>query len=126
MYLRFVTLEVDENSHKPQGILRAAGRLQDSGQLNKEESFRLQEIFDWFNQHLPHPPKTFDAARAIFWFLSSAKECVDQMWELVWLLRNHGCVVEVYKCRRLANIQYRDDFQVAAYPSDRDTKITVQ
>jgi hypothetical protein len=62
------------------------------------------------------------AGRAIFWFKSSAEDCVKRMWELTHLLRYHGYLVEVEKCRELGNIVYEDTFQVAAYPSDKDRK----
>ena len=42
------------------------------------------------------------------------------------MLRFHGYHIEVYKSRRLANVSYEDEFQVAAYPSDKDARITVQ
>jgi hypothetical protein len=39
-------------------------------------------------------------------------------------LKLHGYHVTIYKCPGLGNILYRDKFQAAAYPSDRDGKIT--
>jgi hypothetical protein len=126
MFLRFATTRIDEDSHKPQGVFAAAYSLLDSGDLNSDEWQRLREILDWFNEHLPHPPKKFSADRAIFWFWSNAEESINRIWELVHLLRLHGYHVEVYKCRRLGNICYRDHLQVAAYPSVLDSKITVQ
>jgi hypothetical protein len=124
MYLRFATTRIDEDSRKPQGVFVASYLLLDSGELTNDEWKRVREILDWFNKHLPHPPKSFLAGRAIFWFKSSAKESIEQIWELVELLRHHGYYVEVQKCRRLANIRFQDDFQVAAYPSDLDGRIT--
>jgi phosphopantothenoylcysteine synthetase/decarboxylase len=75
---------------------------------------------------LPHPPKSFSATGAIFWFKSSAKDSIGKIWELVHWLRLHGHHVEVHKCRHLANIVYEDQYQAAAYPSERDGKTTVQ
>lgn len=126
MFLRFVTTQVDEDSHKPQGVLVASYSLLDSGTLSSDEWKRLREILDWFNAHLPHPPDDFFAGRAIFWFKSTAKESTSQIWELVYLLRQHGYHVEVHKCRRLGNIRYEDQLQVAAYPSKLDGRITIQ
>ena len=48
------------------------------------------------------------------------------MWDLVAILRDHDISVSVQKCRRLANISYRDELQVAAYPSPDDATVTVQ
>jgi hypothetical protein len=125
VFLRFVTTRIDEDSHRPQGVLVASYSLLDSGILSSDEWKRLREILDWFNAHLPHPPKSFVAGRAIFWFKSTATGSISRIWELVYMLRHHSHHVEVHKCRRLGNIVYEDGFQVAAYPSkcDSETKI---
>jgi hypothetical protein len=126
MFLRFVTTRIDEDSRKPQGVFIAAHLLLNSGNLTSDEWQQLRGILDWFNENLPAPPKNFTASRAIFWFWSNAEESIRRIWELVYLLSLHGHHVEVHKCRRLGNICYRDRFQVAAYPSELDGKITVQ
>jgi hypothetical protein len=125
VYLRFVTTHIDKNSRRSQGVLVASYSLLNSGDLSPDEWKRLREILDWFNAHLPHPPKSFVAGRAIFWFKSTATASISQIWELVYLLRHHSFHVEVHKCRRLANVRYEDDFQVAAYPSKQDDRIIV-
>jgi hypothetical protein len=126
MYLRFVTTRIDKDSNKPQGVFVAAYSVLDSGDLTADEWSRIREILNWFEKHLPPPPKDFSACKAIFWFKSSARESIGQIWELVEMLRHHGHYVEVHKCRRLANIRYQDYLQVAAYPSELDGRITVQ
>jgi hypothetical protein len=126
MFLRFAITQIDEDSRKPKGVFVAASALLDSCDLEVEESKHLRELLDWFHENLPEPPEDFYASRAIFWFKSSAHESVSRIWELVQLLRLHGYHVQVYKCRRLANVSYQDEFQVAAYPSDRDARVTVQ
>ena len=126
MYLRFTTLKIDEVSKRPQGIFVAAYGLLESGDLSAAEWKHLREILDWYKTNLPLPLKTFVASRAIFWFRSSAGESIRRMWELVAILRDHDIPISVYKCRRLANISYRDDLQVAAYLSPDDAKVTVQ
>jgi hypothetical protein len=126
MFLRFTITQIDEDSHKPQGVFSAAYSLLESGDLDSVEWKRLRELMDWFDENLPSPPDSFYASRAIFWFKSSADENIKRIWELVHLLRAHGYHIEVYKCRRLANISYEDKMQVAAYPSDRDSRITVK
>ena len=124
MFLRFVTTQTDDDSHR--GVFTAAYALLDSGELNPDEWSRLREILNWFNEHLPHPPKGFTTRRSIFWFKAGAQESIRRVWDLVYLLRQHGHEVEVYKCRRLANIHYQDPLQVAAYPSEHDARITIQ
>jgi hypothetical protein len=126
MYMRFVTTRIHKESYKAEGVFAAAYSLRDSNDLDADERKQLREILIWFNKNLPHPRAGFSANRAIFWFKSSAKESMLQIWELVHFLRLHGYHVEVHKCRRLANIAYEDRYQVAAYPSELDGKITVQ
>ncbi len=126
MYLRFTTLKIDEDSKKPQGVFIAAHGLLESGDLSADEWKHLRGILDWYKANLPLPPKTFTASRAIFWFRSSAAENIGRMWELVAILRAHDIPISVYKCRHLANISYRDELQVAAYPSPDDAKVTVK
>src|SRR5206468_910308 len=120
------TTRIDEDSHKPQGVFVAAYRLLDSGDLSKEEWKRVRGILDWFNAYLPQPPNKFTACRAIFWFNSSAEKNIKKIWELVRVLRHHNHHVEIHKCRKLGNVLYEDEFQVAAFPSKKDSRITVQ
>jgi hypothetical protein len=126
MFLRFVTTRIDKNSHKSQGVFAASHALLDSDDLTREEWERLREMIIWFNVNLPSPPKKFDSRRAIFWFKSTAEENIRKVWELVYMLREHGHHVEVQKCRRLGNIVWEDDFQAAAFPSDSDGRISIQ
>ena len=121
MFLRFVITQIDEDSHKPQGLFVAAHELLDSGELPSAERHHLREVLIWFNKNLPSPRYEF-ASRRIFWFKSSAHDCIKRMWELTHLLRYHGYLVEVEKCRELGNIVYEDNYQVAAYPSENDRK----
>ena len=126
MFLRFATTQIDEDSRKPRGVFAAAYALLDSCSLEVDESKRLRELLGWFDQNLPEPPEYFYASRAIFWFKSSAHESVSRIWELVHFLRQHGYHVQTYKCSHLGNVSYEDEFQVAAYASDRDARVTVQ
>jgi hypothetical protein len=126
MFLRFAVTQIDEDSHKPQGVLTAAYSLLDSGDLTAHESSAIPDLLYWFEKNLASPPESFDASRAIFWFRSDSQENIRRIWELVHLLRTHGYHVDVFKSRRLANIAWHDKSQVAAYPSAKDAKVTVQ
>jgi hypothetical protein len=125
-WLRFTTTRIDEDSRKPEGVFMAAYSLLRSGELSLDEWKHLRETLDWFEENLPAPPEDFRASRAIFWFQPNAHDCLDRVWDMIDLLRRHGYHVTVYKCPSLGNICYRDKYQVAAYPSDRDGKITMQ
>jgi hypothetical protein len=121
--MRFVTTRTHKKSHKAEGVFAAAYSLLESDILNSDEWKDLREILI---KNLPPPPKNFSANRAIFWFKSDAKESIGRIWDLVHLLRLHGYHIEVQKCRRLANIFYEDQYQIASYPSPQDSKITIQ
>ena len=123
MYLRFTVTEIDDNSRREKGVISAAYELLDSGDLGAEEHVRLRELMDWFEKNLPNPPDDFYASRAIFWFRSDAKENIDRIWEVILILRENGYHVNVLKCQFLANVSFRDRFQVASYPSARDSSI---
>jgi hypothetical protein len=125
-WLRFATTQIDEDSRKPEGVFMAAYSLLKSGELSSDEWKHLRAILDWFEVNLPAPPENFYASRAVFWFQPNARDCLDRVWEMIEMLRLHGYHITVYKCPNLGNIVYRDKFQVAAYPSDRDGKITTQ
>lgn len=125
-WLRFVTTRIDEDSRKPEGVFSAAYSLLEAGELNTDDWKHLRLTLDWFEANLPTPPDDFEASRAIFWFSPNARDCLGRVWDIAHLLRQHGYHVVVYKCPSLGNICYRDKFQVAAYPSDFDGKITMQ
>jgi hypothetical protein len=107
-------------------------RMQDTiaGEVRGDTRYLFAEAIDSAHagqaKVLPTPPKSFTTGRAIFWFKSSAQESIRNIWELVHLLQDHGHYVEVHKCRRLGNILWEDKFQVAAFPSKLDGRITVQ
>ncbi len=126
MYLRFTTATIDEVSKKPAGVFTSAYALLDSGELTSAEWLHLREILDWYKANLPTPPEKFYASRAIFWFRSGSEESIRRIWDLVAILRAHDRPVTIYKCRHLGNITYFDRFQVAAFPSEHDGKVTVQ
>jgi hypothetical protein len=126
MFLRFAVKQIDEDSRRPQGVFTAAYDLLDSLRLDPEESKQLRDLLTWFEDNLPSPPEEYYAGRAIFWFKAGSHESIDRIWELVQVLRLHDYHVEVHKCRRLANVSYEDDHQVAAFPSERDARTSIQ
>ena len=125
MFLRFVTTQINDCSRQPKGLFYAVHEFLDEGDLSHDERALLEEPLDWFNENLPGPGKYFDPCRAVFWFKSQARECIGRMWDLANVLRLYDYFVEVHKCGRLGNIIFEDDFQVAAYPSRKDGRITI-
>ncbi len=122
MYIRFVTTQIDSDSHKPQGLFVTMSELLEQDDLSQTEREQLKEVEIWFNKNLPSPGKSFNARRAIFWYKQRANNHINKMWELANLLRLHGYFIEVQKCHRVVNIIFEDDFQVAAYSSKDDGK----
>jgi hypothetical protein len=114
-YIRLVTPDRDEDSRQPRGLFSAAYELLHSGELEADDWRRLRDDVDWFVANLPAPKKA-PHKRAIFWFRSSADECVRRAWEMVQLLRLHGHQIEMVKCSDPGRIVFHDDFQVAALP----------
>jgi hypothetical protein len=125
MFLRFAVKQIDEDSRRPKGVFAAAYELLDSCELAPEESEQLRDLLYWFDENLPEPSEDFYARRAVFWFKASAHENIKRIWGLVQFLRLHDYQIEVHKSRRLANVSYEDDFQVAAYQSEKDGRVIV-
>lgn len=123
MFMRFVTLKVDEDSHQSQGIFQLAYALLQSGDLSKEEYAELETIVGWFEKNLPSPDYPHAEGRATFWFKSSAADCITRVWQLVNILRIYDNAIELQTCWQLGNVRYSDQHQVAAYPSSGDGRV---
>jgi hypothetical protein len=124
MFLRFVTAQMHEESHKEIGVFQAAYRLRDNDMLSDEEEAILQGIRDWFNRNLEKPTR-FTTAKppyyrkrqnGISWFKHSAREHIGKIREMVALLKRHDVPVRMIKSARPGYIVYEDDFQVVAVP----------
>jgi hypothetical protein len=124
MFLRFVTAELDDESHQELGIFHAARKLRDSGSLSHAEESLLQEIRDWFNNNL-EKPKRFTSAKppyyrkrqnGISWFKDSAQEHIRRMREIMVLLGHNDVHVRMIKTTRPGYVLYEDEFQIVAVP----------
>ncbi len=120
MFLRFVVGTEAENAFWLIGVFTMAREMRDRGELYEYESRWLEEVFEWFNTHLPCPP--FGEKRragkwtqdAVSWFRDDAGEALRRMWDLVALLREHGVAVRVVTTDKPGRIVYSDDYQVVA------------
>jgi hypothetical protein len=118
MYLRFVVLRPDPDSHQPQGIFQAAFELRDSGKLHPHEQQWIERELGWFREHL-HAPKCLErpgTERAICWFRPEAARPIERVRSLALLLQEHGYHVKMLASRDPGTIIYRDGFQVVAFP----------
>ncbi len=120
MYVRFVVGADAENAAWLTGIITEARLLRDAGELYDYESERLEEIYEWFNEHLPCPPfeqKLRSGAwtrDAVAWFRAEAGEPIQRMWDIVAILREHGVPVRLVTTERPGRVVYEDEYQVVA------------
>ena len=117
-YLRFALSEVDGESHRKRGVLVSAHDLSESGQLANVDQARVESLLNWFNTHLKVPSllRGNEHRRAISWYKSTAETPIGMMWELVHLLRDNGCLVELLKTKDPGSVIYEDKWQVVAKP----------
>jgi hypothetical protein len=84
------------------------------------ESEWLEEIFEWFNEHLPCPPFQEKlrsgewTADAVSWFRAYAKEPLRRIWDIIALLREHGVPVRLVTTKKPGKIVYSDEYQIVA------------
>lgn len=129
MYLRFVVAELDEDSERGLGVFHAAANLRRHGKLYPYEETYLEELRQWFNDHLEKPTR-FTAAkppyyrkknRAVSWFKDTAHKHISRIHEMVAILGNHGISVRMVKAERVGYVVYEDEHQIVAEPfSDTD------
>ena len=82
---------------------------------------RLDDLFDWFQIHLPVPRRHDLTPATIFWFRPDAGACASRIWELVHVLREYGVAMRTMRTRSPGRIVYSDSMQVGAEPQ-RDTR----
>ena len=120
MFIRFVSGEIDEHSHRAAGLFCAVTRLEETCYLPKYELEAVEEIELWFGRHLASP---FDYLRqyphydlAVCWFKPTAHEYLAKAWELVTILERNDILIWTIKSHRAGHVYYEDDFQVFAIP----------
>lgn len=124
MYLRFVVIDIHQDSERALGVFHAAGKLRDEEKLDTHEEEQYDSIVQWFSDHLKKPTR-FTASKppfyrkknkAISWFKDTAHEHLTRVRELVVILEHHGISVRMVKARRVGYIVYEDEFQIVAQP----------
>jgi hypothetical protein len=126
MFVRFVVMDRDDDSHRLMGVFHASFGLRDRGQLSNAAGSRFEALRQWFNRHLP-VPRRFSREKgrqrlqkAICWFKTDAVEHLGKMREMTTMLEQHGIHTRRLRSQRPGYIVYEDRFQVAAVPF-RDT-----
>ena len=122
MFIRFVSSEVDEDSHVSAGLFCAASQLRWAVGLPEYEFDALTELRDWFNVHLESPfdhlPRANRYERAVCWFKPTAHEHLARAWELIAILERNDVLIWTIRSRRTGYVHYEDEVQVFARPYD--------
>lgn len=127
MFIRFVVLVRDQDSHRLTGVFHAAYQLRDRGVLDSREDSQCDALLEWFNRNLPIPIRFTRSRRlkapskAICWFKAKAGKFINRVQELVTLLERNGVPTEMLRTQRPGFVVYEDQYQVAAVPF-RDTR----
>lgn len=123
MYMRFVTPLIHPDSRVETGFFRASWYLYRNG----APDWILVELdaqFDWFDAHLPVPPRTGRSFRrrnsiyGICWFVADAGEAINRAHYCAWLIEEGGLPVRPIRSRRQREIIWRDAHQIVAKPTD--------
>ena len=126
VFIRFVSGEIDEDSHVAAGLFCAASQLRWSEGLPDYEFDALTELKDWFNVHMPSPfdhlPRDRRYEQAICWFKPTAREHLERAWELVAILERNDVLIWTIKSCRTGYVDYEDEVQVLARP-DNDVRL---
>ncbi len=128
VFIRFVSSEIDEDSHVSAGLFCAASQLCSNG-LPQYEFDALSELRDWFDRHLESPsdhlPRTCRYELAVCWFKPTAREHLARAWEMITILERNDILIWTIKSRKAGHIYYEDDAQIFAVPS-REMRIALR
>lgn len=122
MYVRFVVLSRDEDSHCLAGIFQAAYGLRERGVLGDKENTSFDATRQWFAEHLAVPARLTRSRRpnapgkALCWFKPTAFEHITRARELAALLEPHGVPTRMLQTERPGYVLFEDEHQVAAVP----------
>lgn len=126
-YVRFVTLIIDEDSGKRQGLFQAIADLVDTGELPEHEMEELKAVRAWFNKHMDAPYRFRQSSRrqpapkAISWYKSTATEHISKMHTFCRILNEHNILTQMITSTRPGYIIFEDDHQIAAAPFSETT-----
>ena len=121
VFIRFVSGDIDEDSHVSAGLFTAAYTLIEESILPDYEYNALNDCLCWFRKHLEDPyryrlePAQF-VDQSICWFRFGAKEHLTRAWDVVEILERSDIFVRIVKCQRPGYVLYEDRFQIVAYP----------
>jgi hypothetical protein len=122
MFIRFISVELHEDSQVAAGLFVAASQLLCRAELPDYEYEHLTELMGWFDENLPRPwrfsrsNRRARKNRAICWFRSSAQEHLRKAHEMTVILESNDVPIRMIKAERIGYVVYEDEFQVVAEP----------
>ncbi len=112
-FVRFSIAERNSYSGQRDGVFGAAYRLLEDEECDLASKRAVRAALSWFDKHLEaHEPRD---ERAIFYF-KARSPFVRRVWEMLWILHEHGYVVDMQCVRNPGRIVFEDQAQVAAVP----------
>jgi hypothetical protein len=121
MFIRFVSGEIDTDSHVSAGLFCAAFNLLDEMHVIEDDFAALADLMRWFRVNLNGPFEyrlrlPWRARRAICWFKPTAHAHLSRAWELATILERNNVPIRMIKSRKTGYILYEDEAQVLAEP----------
>src|SRR5579885_1637628 len=112
MLIRFVIEQRDSDSGKRQGLFQAAKALRESGRLSRLDENALEELRNWFNEHLERPSRLAFSTRphakeqALSWFKDTATTHIAKMREFSAILERYDLSVQMISTKRPGYVLY--------------------
>ena len=121
MFIRFVSSEVDEDSHVSAGLFCAAFKLLDEMVLSDHEYDAVADLMGWFRVNLRGPfeyrlRSRWRAPRSICWFRCTAYEHLARARDLATILEDRDVFIRTIRCHKTGYVLYEDEIQVLAQP----------
>jgi hypothetical protein len=121
MFIRFVSGEIDDDSHLSAGLFCTVSKLLDEVVLPDYEYVALMEPLRWFGLHLKVPfeyrlEPVWLAEQALCWFRPTAREHLYRAWEIVAILEERDIFIRTVRSHKTGYVLYEDEAQVLAYP----------
>ena len=121
MFIRFVSSEIDDQSHVSAGLFCAAFKLLDEIVLSDHEYAAVADLMSWFTANLRGPfeyrlRSRWRAPRSICWFRCTAGEHLARARELATILEDRDVFIRTIRCHKAGYVLYEDEVQVLAQP----------
>lgn len=126
MFFRFVHPKTIEQTAARRGFFCVAYEAVVSPDIEQIVATEIQGHLAWFKSNLRVPPNFSrtnskgayqrEFTLGLSWFRADAQEMLDRAWDLTWLLREQGYVIDVIRSEKIGYVIYEDKFQVVAEP----------